>query len=63
LALFAAFSVATLLGTSTLPKSALAAETAPCASVNGVKFICNVTNVEDFAQVPKVPSGMWLEMG
>ena len=66
LALFAAFSVATLLGTSALSKSALAAETAPCTPVNGVKFICNVTNVEDFALSPdtrKILEGMGHKFG
>ena len=28
------------------------AEMPDCASVNGVSFICGVTNVEDFAPVP-----------
>lgn len=35
------------------PTSAQAAAKSDCASVNGVSFICGVTNVEDFAPVPR----------
>ncbi len=49
----AVVAVGAALGLAALGATpSLAADAASCAPANGVKFICNATNVEDFAPVP-----------